>query len=1013
MKTRIIISTTLVFLIALLFQLFFRNTVSKYNSNQEPLLINEEKQASYQYLRWKYEADMIKDPVTGNVPMGMREQEIEFARKIPARYFSSASARTAIQNSYLPAGPNNVGGRTRALAYDIRYNGASNRVILSGSVSGGIFRSADGGANWTRVSPTNEVHNVTCVAQDTRPGNQDTWYAGGGEYVGNSTDAPGAGYYAYGLFKSTDNGLTWTRLPLNNITDINGSPIAAGIPERFDHPFDYVHKIAINPVNGDVYVAGHRRIMRSANGGATFQTVFGSTVTSFAANGQGDVTISSAGKVYVAFNGSAPDFSLRGIWKSETGDQNSFIRLAGGSLPGIDSVANWRGNAYSFEVVNGANYYDTRRTLLALAPSNENILYVLYENGLSNTSPSFEKEADLFKLDMTSGNNWTNLSANVPDFPGGNHEATDPFAIQGGYDLFITVKPNDPNFVILGGTSLYRSTNGFSSTTGTSWIGGYGNTLPNLSVYGQTSNFSDAGKWSHPDIHNLAFNPSNFNEAICANDGGLQITTNIAASNAGNEPVAWTYLKNYQTLQYFSVTIDPETGANNFAGGAQDNGTQFRDKTGITGMPVSDSNNHRRLVGGDGASVAISKKNASTQYIYAGVQLGTIRRGTLQPSFNTTDIRPTGLTPSVPGSTSEFGEFVTNFRLNPDNTEDLYYVNFNRLFRTTSASSVTSSDWTELTGVANAINASNGTNIAIRSLGFSRGAYSVNHVLYLGTTDGRVFRLDDPRNAGNLVPPVNISPPGITDLNIQDIAVNPNNDNEILVVISNYGVTSGSSYNNVASIWWTNNAKSASPAWKQAEGNLAGTTTSGYISARSCMIVVKKDASNNPVTEYYVGTAAGLFGIENLGTTLQANSTPTWQREAPSVLNFAIISSLSYRPSDNVMVVGTHGNGMYYTFLGTPNLVTGINDPVLNDKSFIASVYPTISANTVQYRIGNKFDVKKIVVQLYNLQGQELFKSQKNYSDGSIDLGRFAKGAYILSIYSDNKKYRHIQKLIH
>ena len=112
------------------------------------------------------------------------------------------------------------------------------------------------------------------------------------------------------------------------------------------------------------------------------------------------------------------------------------------------------------------------------------------------------------------------------------------------------------------------------------------------------------------------------------------------------------------------------------------------------------------------------------------------------------------------------------------------------------------------------------------------------------------------------------------------------------------------------------------------------------------------------------------------------------------------------------MVAGTHGNGLYYTFLGTPNLVTGINNPVLNDKNFIELVYPTISNSTVRYKVGNKFEVKKISLQLYNMQGQEVFSKADNYSDGSFDLGRFAKGTYILSIYSDNKKYRHIQKLI-
>ena len=966
---------------------------------------NEEHEAAYQYLRWKYEADMIKDPTTGEASFGLRDQEIEFARTIPQRNTPSGLARLTTQNNYIPAGPNNNGGRTRAIAYDVRYNGTTNKVLIAGGVSGGLFRSVDAGANWTRVTPTNEVHNVSCIAQDPRVGNQDTWYAGGGEYIGSSTDATGAGYLAYGLLKSTDNGANWTRLPLTNITDFNGAAIPAGVPERFDHPFDYVHKISVNPANGDVYVACHRRIVRSSNGGTTFQTVFGSAVSGFAAGGQGDVVISPTGIVYIAVTGAASDLTLRGIWKSATGNLNSYTRLAGGSILGVDSVAGWRGNSYSFTDVGGSNFYDSRRTLIALAPSNENILYVLYENGLTNTSSARNKEADLFKLNMTSGNVWTNLSNNLPDFPGGDHDATDPFTIQGGYDLFITVKPNDPNFVLVGGTSLYRSTDGFSTANYNStlcWIGGYGNTLPSLTFYPN----------SHPDIHNVAFNPSNSNEAICTNDGGMQMTTNITAPGSN---VVWTNINNYQTLQYYRVAIDPEIGANNFAGGAQDNGTQFRDKTGVLSLPASDSNNHRRIIGGDGGTVGISKRNGGVQYLYGTVQLGSLRRGQLQSSFNPTEIRPNGLTPSSSGSTTEFGEFVTNFRLNPDNTEDLYYINFNRMFRTTSASTVSSSSgWTELTGVSSAVNASNGTNIAIRAIAFSRGNYGSQHSMYFGTTDGRIFRLDDPRNSAAAATPVNITPTvtDISGLNVQDIAVNPNNDNEIIAVITNYGRTVGSAFNNVTNILWTNDAKSASPTWKVAEGNLTGNNTSGYISARSCMITVKKDGAGNPVTEYYVGTAAGLFAVENLGTTLTGGGSPTWQREGSATLNFAVINSLAYRPDDNVLLIGTHGNGLYYTFLGTPNLVTGINNPVVNDKDFIVSVYPTISESIVQYRVGGKTDVKKIAVQLFNMQGQELYRQETVYQNGSFNISRFAKGAYILSIYSDNKKYRHVQKII-
>src|SRR5215204_4659300 len=217
MKIKVIISVSFILLVAAGF-LFLLNKSrgdetpgdELFEENEE----NEEHEAAYQYLRWKYEADMIKDPTTGEALFGLRNQEVEFARTIPERNTSSALARLTTQNNYLPAGPNNIGGRTRAIAYDVRYNGTTNRVLIAGVVSGGIFRSTDGGANWTRVTPANEVHNAACIAQDPRDGFQDTWYSGGGEYIGSSTDATGAGYLAYGILKSTDNGVTWTRIPL-------------------------------------------------------------------------------------------------------------------------------------------------------------------------------------------------------------------------------------------------------------------------------------------------------------------------------------------------------------------------------------------------------------------------------------------------------------------------------------------------------------------------------------------------------------------------------------------------------------------------------------------------------------------------------------------------------------------------------------------------------------------------------------------------------------------------------
>ena len=949
--------------------------------------------------RVKYEFDMVKNPVTGKIPEGIFEKELVFAKALPARGADNPLIRGGALNTYLPAGPNNIGGRTRALAYDVRYNGASNRVIISGSVSGGIMRSTDGGATWTRVSPQNDIHNVTAVAQDPRSGFQDTWYAGGGEALGNSTGIVAlTNYLGWGIWKSVNNGASWTKLSLTAITDLPGNAAPGSALEMFDNPFDFVHKLAVNPANGDLYVCGHRRLLRSQNGGTSFQTVFGSTTASTPENGQMDIAITNTGRIFLGVNGGFQDLALRGVWVSGTGALNSFVRIAGGQRLNVDSVAGWRGNAYTFF---SGTTYTSKRILLALAPSNQNMAYVLYENGL--LSDEGQPEGDLFRLDI-SGNTftWINRSANMPDFPGGNFAGVDPYSTQEGYDMSITVKPDNPNFVILGGTNLYRSTDGFATVANTSWIGGYNQssvTTQNPTTYPN----------SHPDMHVFRFNPSNASEGISGDDGGLHRTANIAAAT-----VSWNTINNYQTLQYYYVAIDPTVGKNNFAGGSQDNGTTVRDKTGLLGTAPADSNNHRSLAGGgDGNSVGFSSITGSTQFIFYGIQSGRLRRTPFPSLSSSTEIRPTGLTTTTPTTESDFGEFVTNFKLDQDNTEDLYYVNFNRLFRTNKASTVsTSSGWTELTGVSQAVNpfnATGGRNIRIRAMAFSRGPYTTKHALYIGTTpdleattdirQGKIFRIDDPRNFPATGTPVDITPPGLTG-NVQNIAVNPNNDDEILAVISNY---------ETVSIWWTNNAKSPAPLWRNAEGNLT------LPSVRSCAIVVKKDAANNPVTEYYVGTSVGLYSVANLGTTLPANQSPVWQREGDNILNFAVVQSLSYRPTDNVLLAGTHGNGMYYAFLGavnfTPNVNTGL-PPVTNDENFVVGVAPTQTPDKTFYQVGNLFSIKKVIVQLYGTSGQLLHNKEAPYQNGEVDLRGVPAGYYILAIISSDGRYRHVQKLI-
>ena len=92
-----------------------------------------------------------------------------------------------------------------------------------------MFRTTNGGADWTKVSPSDDIHNVTALAQDPRAGFQNIWYYGTGEWRGNSASL-GSPYRGRGVWRSTDSGLTWTQIP--------GTDSAF---DAFDSFFDYVN----------------------------------------------------------------------------------------------------------------------------------------------------------------------------------------------------------------------------------------------------------------------------------------------------------------------------------------------------------------------------------------------------------------------------------------------------------------------------------------------------------------------------------------------------------------------------------------------------------------------------------------------------------------------------------------------------------------------------------------------------------------------------------------------------
>jgi hypothetical protein len=99
-------------------------------------------------------------------------------------------------------GPNNVGGRTRAVIVDL--NDATGNTIFAGSVGGGIWKCTNfktSSYTWTRVNDHMANLAVTALAQD--PTNPNTMYAGTGEGFYNADAIKGGGVFKVQMVEQT------------------------------------------------------------------------------------------------------------------------------------------------------------------------------------------------------------------------------------------------------------------------------------------------------------------------------------------------------------------------------------------------------------------------------------------------------------------------------------------------------------------------------------------------------------------------------------------------------------------------------------------------------------------------------------------------------------------------------------------------------------------------------------------------------------------------------------------
>lgn len=468
--------------------------------------------------RLEYDRMRFSDPVTHSVPGNIHALELQFASRISRAAFKNGGAKTQGVDC-AARGPASIGARTNAIGIDI----ANENIILAGGTTGGMWRSTDRGSSWVRTTPLSVLPSTSCLAQDTRTGKTSTWYYGTGEFPAGNTGAyplwlnegfhKWGDYYGNGIFKSTDDGLTWNVLP-----STAGNTIGSLV-----QPFNFVSRIVIDRSNSSqdiVYAAVPGGVERSSDGGTTWKLVLGNFPDDAACS---DVSITSTGVVYAVISS-----NLR--WKAILGDTAIPAQSTEGGIYRSEDGIHW---------VN-ISPLAWRRTywlsLVAAAPSNKNVVYFAFDSVRSYGTTMSELKGCLWKYTYRSGDG-SGAGGTFEDFSDGMPPV---------YGV-LSVKPDEENTLFYGGLWLDRSTDGFAS----------GLNITRLYV-------------PHVDMNSISYFPSNPAAMIVGCDGGLFLTKNNSAKT-----VEWTDLNNgYITTQFYTVAIDHATsGDMTIIGGLQDNGT--------------------------------------------------------------------------------------------------------------------------------------------------------------------------------------------------------------------------------------------------------------------------------------------------------------------------------------------------------------------------------------------------------------------------------------------------------
>jgi photosystem II stability/assembly factor-like uncharacterized protein len=395
-------------------------------------------------------------------------------------------------------GPSNIGGRIRDVAADPT---TQNEVYVA-TGSGGVWRSTDAGATLQLVWDHYLPQSIGAIAVDSKG----VVWAGTGEV----DHGGGSAYYGNGIYKSTDDGATWTKMGLED--------------------GDTIGQIVIDPRNDNrIFVAvmgalhdlddPDRGLFMTENGGASWTRVITPEST-------------NTGGIDVTINKSNPDIMLATTW-DKTRDEKSRIYGPHSYLyRSTDGGRTWTKNHNpplpQSPTDPALQNPDTLvgRMGVDFSDSNPNRAYLISSTARGNFNGLF--------VSNDAGATWTEVT----------QTSTTLQAISGGFAWWfgrVYVDPVNPDHIIVAGVNYAESVNG-----GLTWTTRSTNVI-------------------HADQHGLEFDPLTPGRVYLGNDGGFYIS-NQNGSAAG----VWFKTPRLPVTQFYAMDVSVQDGTR-VSAGSQDN----------------------------------------------------------------------------------------------------------------------------------------------------------------------------------------------------------------------------------------------------------------------------------------------------------------------------------------------------------------------------------------------------------------------------------------------------------